>query len=110
MFGLSAEDEATLHSKIAWAILLQSPLVFLILHCVVPGIDIRSAVLYKFAMRDMSVELRSIAKLAHIISSILLSQHRGERRSATLLVRCSLPEYRGFSLKAPTFSGLAFAG
>ena len=26
----------------------------------------------KFAMRDMSVELRSIAKLAHVISSILL--------------------------------------
>ena len=37
MFGLSAEDEATLHSKIAWAILWQSLPIFLILNFIIPG-------------------------------------------------------------------------
>ena len=37
MFGLTLEDEALLHEKIAWALLLQSAPVFLVLMFVIPA-------------------------------------------------------------------------
>jgi len=37
MFGLSVEEEALLHEKVAWAILLQSVPIFLVLYFVIPG-------------------------------------------------------------------------
>ena len=37
MLGLDAEAEASLHAKIAWAILWQSLPIFLILNFVIPG-------------------------------------------------------------------------
>ena len=64
MFGLSLEEEALLHEKIAWVILLQSAPIFLVLYFVIPGVSLShtggvDASLYESSRRCGSYQRRS---------------------------------------------------